>query len=59
MLAQPGVEVIFVDLPQTDPPAIDLWLALQNLGFFFCGIEPRDILTYIGKERERVARRGA
>ena len=87
MLTQPGVEVLFAELPLSEPGAIDFCGALEAAGFFFCGIEPRDeeegdllhmqmllrpldlslvqtvdelardVLAYIGTQREIVAAR--
>jgi hypothetical protein len=42
MLTQPGVEVLFAEVPLSEPGAIEFCDALEDAGFFFCGIEPRD-----------------
>ncbi len=79
-------EVVFAEVHANTPGAIEVCLELERMGYFFCGIEPRDeeagdrimmqmlmkpldlslvqtademardLLTYIGSERERVRR---
>jgi hypothetical protein len=79
-------EAVFAEIHANDPGAIEICLELEQMGYFFCGIEPRDeeagdrimmqilttpldlslvqtadymardLLAYIGSERERVSR---
>lgn len=42
MLTRPGIEVVFVEIGLNDPAAIEACASLEQAGFFFCGIEPRN-----------------
>ncbi len=35
-------EVVFVEVHANDPGAIEMCLELERMGYYFCGIEPRD-----------------